>query len=175
VLDVVEHAVQRLSALVRDVRIYTNLDHPVAVEAMDVREGVRSALAMARPRLRDRGLRLTCAIAEQGEHGEPFPAVRGVPIALNEVWSALLQNAIDAAPAESGTIAVRVRAERGTVIVEVADDGPGVPRAIRDQVWEPFFTTKDVGAGTGLGLAIARRGPSAPRRPHVPVAALPLG
>jgi signal transduction histidine kinase len=83
--------------------------------------------------------------------------VRGVPIALNEVWSALLQNAIDAAVAGSGTVAVRVRAERGTVIVEVADDGPGVPVAIRDQVWDPFFTTKDVGAGTGLGLAIARR------------------
>jgi signal transduction histidine kinase len=156
-LDVVEHAVQRMSALVRDVRTYTNLDHPVAVEVMDVREGVRSALAMAQPQLRDRGLRLTCEIAERGEHGERFPAVRGVPIALNEVWSALLQNAIDAAVAGSGTVAVRVRAERGTVIVEVADDGPGVPVAIRDQVWDPFFTTKDVGAGTGLGLAIARR------------------
>jgi signal transduction histidine kinase len=83
--------------------------------------------------------------------------VRGVPIALNEVWSALLQNAIDAAPVGSGTVAVRVRAEGGAVMVEVTDDGPGVPAAIRDQVWEPFFTTKDVGAGTGLGLAIARR------------------
>ena len=156
-LDVVEHAVQRMSALVRDVRTYTNLDHPVAIELMDVREGVRSALAMAQPRLRDRRVRLTCEIAEQGEHGEPFPPVRGVPVALNEVWSALLQNAIDAAPAERGTVAVRVRVDGGAVVVEVADDGPGVPPAIRDQVWEPFFTTKDVGAGTGLGLAIARR------------------
>ena len=156
-LDVVEHAVQRMSALVRDVRTYTNLDHPVAVELMDVREGVRSALAMARPRLRDRGLRLTCEIAEQGEHGAVFPPVRGVPIALNEVWTALLQNAIDAAPAGRGTVGVRVWAAGSAVVVEVADDGPGVPAAIRDQVWEPFFTTKDVGGGTGLGLAIARR------------------
>jgi signal transduction histidine kinase len=87
--------------------------------------------------------------------------VHGVLVALNEVWTALLQNAIDAAPAGRGTVTVRVAAEQragaASVVVEIGDDGPGVPATIGDRIWEPFFTTKDVGAGTGLGLAIARR------------------
>jgi signal transduction histidine kinase len=177
-LDVTAQSVRRVGALVHDVRTYTNLDHATDPEPIDVRLGVQSALGMARGALRARGLRVACDLGG-GAPGEPFPRVHGVVVALNEVWSVLLQNAIDAAPAGRGTVSVRVRAEAGTfaapvtrtavddaertaavdglVTIEIGDDGPGIPDAIREQVWEPFFTTKDVGAGTGLGLAIARR------------------
>jgi signal transduction histidine kinase len=157
-IDMVAESVRRIGALVRDVRSYTNLDHPAEPEDVDVRGSVRSALAMAHAALQARGLRL---VHDADGAPPPLPPVRGVLVALNEVWTALLQNAIDAAPAGRGTVTVRVAAEQRagaeSVVVEIGDDGPGVPASVGDRVWEPFFTTKDVGAGTGLGLPIARR------------------
>jgi signal transduction histidine kinase len=155
-LDLTVAAVRRIGALVRDVRTYTNLDHPSEPEELDVRASVRSALAMLQSALRARRVGLAYDVAEDGA-GAPFPRVLGVLVSLNEVWSALLQNAIEAAPEGHGTVRVAVTVDGGAVCVEVGDDGPGVPEAVRARVWEPFFTTKDVGAGTGLGLAIARR------------------
>jgi signal transduction histidine kinase len=164
-LDMAGEAVRRIGALVRDVRTYTNLDHPAEPELIDVRASVLSALAMAHAALHTHRLRLVHEVADD-DGAAAFPCVRGVLVSLNEVWSALLQNAVDAAAPGTGTVTVRVAHDagaslaidgRGSVVVEVADDGPGVPAAIRDRIWDPFFTTKDVGRGTGLGLAIARR------------------
>jgi signal transduction histidine kinase len=74
---------------------------------------------------------------------------------LNQVWTNLLDNAIDALGAQ-GTITITTRRDGGCAAIDVADDGPGIPAAIRDRVFDSFFTTKEVGAGTGLGLATAR-------------------
>jgi signal transduction histidine kinase len=92
---------------------------------------------------------------ETGDDAARFPRVQGVPAALNEVWTALLRNAIDAT-VPGGTVRIDVRADAPDVVVEIGDDGHGVPEAILSRVWEPFFTTRPVGGGTGLGLAIAR-------------------
>ena len=75
---------------------------------------------------------------------------------LNQVWTNLLDNAIDAL-GDSGTITIATRRDGDCAEVEIADDGPGIPPEIRDRVFDSFFTTKDVGHGTGLGLATARR------------------
>jgi signal transduction histidine kinase len=72
------------------------------------------------------------------------------------VWTNLIDNAIDAVDGH-GSIIVRAYAEGARVVVEVVDDGPGIPRAAQVHVFEPFYTTKDVGAGTGLGLATVWR------------------
>jgi signal transduction histidine kinase len=173
-LDMVAEAVRRVGALVRDVRTYTNLDHTADAEAIDVRASVRSALAMARGALAARRLRVVADLGD-ATSAAAFPQVRAVLVALNEMWSALLQNAIDAAPAGTARCACacgRPRASLGgaaggTVVVEIGDDGPGVPEAIRDRVWDPFFTTKDVGAGTGAGARDrAPRRARARRRDH---------
>jgi signal transduction histidine kinase len=165
-LDGVVSAARRIGTLVRDVRTYTDLDHALEPTPVDVRRSMGDALLMAEGALRDRGIRLAYEQprTEGAASGDP-PRVCAVLASLHELWSTLLQNAIDAAPAGRGTVTVHVAAASsvaagGTapgVLVEIADDGPGVPEAIRDRIWDPFFTTKDVGAGTGLGLAIARR------------------
>jgi signal transduction histidine kinase len=80
--------------------------------------------------------------------------VRGRPGELNQVWTNLIDNAVHAA---SGRVTVRTAVQGASVLIEVRDDGAGVPQALRDRIWEPFFTTKPVGQGTGLGLDIARR------------------
>jgi signal transduction histidine kinase len=72
------------------------------------------------------------------------------------VWTNLLHNAIDAL-GESGTITVRTRLENDCAVVEISDDGPGIPEDVQARIFEPFFTTKPVGQGTGLGLDTVRR------------------
>lgn len=85
-----------------------------------------------------------------------LPKVCGHAAELNQVWTNLLDNAIDAVEGH-GRISVRTAREDGRVLVEVTDDGPGIPDGVRDRMFEPFYTTKDVGKGTGLGLDISRR------------------
>jgi signal transduction histidine kinase len=75
---------------------------------------------------------------------------------LNQVWTNLLDNAIDAL-GDTGTITIATRQDGDCAFVDVSDDGPGIPPEIRGRVFDSFFTTKDVGQGTGLGLATARQ------------------
>jgi signal transduction histidine kinase len=84
----------------------------------------------------------------------PKLTVRGSE--LNQVWTNLLDNAIQAV-GDRGTITIRTRREEARAIVEIADDGPGIPPAIRERIFDSFFTTKEAGQGTGLGLATAWR------------------
>jgi signal transduction histidine kinase len=84
----------------------------------------------------------------------PKLVVRGSE--LNQVWTNLLDNAIDAV-GEEGTITISTRRDGASAQVDVTDDGPGIPQDAQDRLFEAFFTTKDVGRGTGLGLATARR------------------
>jgi signal transduction histidine kinase len=90
------------------------------------------------------------------EYDETLPPVNAYGSELNQVWTNLLDNAIDAVDG-SGCIWIRTSQEPGRLLVEIADDGPGVPEEVQPRVFEPFFTTKDVGEGTGLGLDTARR------------------
>jgi signal transduction histidine kinase len=84
------------------------------------------------------------------------PGIPGHGGELNQVWTNLLDNAIDAVHGR-GSITIRTYVEGPRLVVEVIDDGRGIPREAQVHVFEPFYTTKDIGAGTGLGLAIVRR------------------
>ena len=78
---------------------------------------------------------------------------------LNQVWTNLLDNAIDAL-GEDGTITITTLRDGSCIEVHVADDGPGIPPEVRNRVFDAFVTTKEVGKGTGLGLATATRSSS---------------
>jgi signal transduction histidine kinase len=82
--------------------------------------------------------------------------VPAYPGELNQVWTNLLDNALDAAEPE-GTIEVRAEVEGAYLCVSVIDDGPGIPGEIQSRIFEPFFTTKGVGEGSGLGLDVVQR------------------
>ena len=116
---------------------------PVALDAV-----IERALRLAAPEVDRR------AIALVRETPPALPAVRADADLLAQVLLGLLVNATEAV-AEHGRIIVRANAESAAVIVEVADDGPGVAAGNAEQVFEPFFTTK--ASGTGLGLAMALR------------------
>jgi signal transduction histidine kinase len=88
---------------------------------------------------------------------EGVPHVAGDARALNQVFLNLLKNATEALEGTGGIVRVRLGQEGSWVVIEIRDDGPGIPPEIRERLFEPFFSTKGAGRGTGLGLSICRR------------------
>jgi signal transduction histidine kinase len=84
------------------------------------------------------------------------PTIHTTGVAISQVWTNLIDNAIDASP-ERGEIEVRTWSEPGFLVVSVGDHGGGIPEEMRQRIFEPFYTTKPVGKGTGLGLEIVQR------------------
>ncbi len=97
-----------------------------------------------------------CAITVEQRLGD-LPLVSGSPALLNQVFLNLLVNAtqaIESTHRADGRIAITTQARNGEVVIEVADNGCGIPDEILPQIFDPFFTTKAIGDGTGLGLSI---------------------
>jgi signal transduction histidine kinase len=95
-------------------------------------------------------------ISVRREYAEDLPRIQGYGSELNQVWTNLIDNALDAVDG-AGEIVLRTRREGDRVVVEVNDNGPGIPEEIQGRVFDQFFTTKDPGKGTGLGLDISYR------------------
>ena len=145
--DEVGLSVGRISELVRAMKEYTYMDRAAYVET-DVREGLENTLTIL-------GHKLKGATVER-EYEEDLPKIWANAGELNQVWTNLIDNAADAVDGR-GHIVVRAFREKGRVVVEIVDGGPGIPREMQNRVFEPFFTTKEIGEGTGLGLDIVRR------------------
>jgi signal transduction histidine kinase len=120
------------------------------LQEIDVHHGLEDTLTVLSHKLKGADIDVI------REYDETLPPVNAYGSELNQVWTNLLDNAIDAVNG-SGRIWIRTSQEPGRLLVEIADDGPGVPEEVQPRVFEPFFTTKDVGEGTGLGLDTARR------------------
>jgi signal transduction histidine kinase len=140
---------ERMSALVGAVKSYAYMDRGGLVE-VDLHEGIQTTLTVLGYKLKA----TTIAVVRDYDRELPRLTVRGSE--LNQVWTNLLDNAIDAL-GKQGTITILTRAEGDCAVVEISDDGPGIPDELAGRIFDPFFTTKDVGHGTGLGLATARR------------------
>jgi signal transduction histidine kinase len=145
-----EDASRRISELVASVKSYSHVGEPSSRTETDVHEGLESTVVMLSHKVRDRNVRI------ERDFDPALPRPWANAGELNQVWTNLIDNALDAAP-PGGRVWLRTWSQGGEVVVEVHDDGPGVPPEIQARIWEPFFTTKDVGEGTGLGLDIARR------------------
>jgi signal transduction histidine kinase len=138
----------RISALVDAVKSYSQLDR-ASLQLIDVTEGIESTLVML-------GHKLRGGLTVVRDYAPDVPRIEAFPGELNQVWTNLIDNAIDAMGGE-GTLLVSTRVEDDDVVVEVGDTGPGMPADVQARAFEPFFTTKDIGKGTGLGLDISRR------------------
>ncbi len=90
------------------------------------------------------------------EYEEDLPRIEAYGSELNQVWTQLIDNALEAMDGE-GHLRVHARRAGDGALVEIADDGPGIPEEIRGRIFDPFFTTKGVGEGTGLGLDVVWR------------------
>jgi signal transduction histidine kinase len=145
--DVIARSTRRISELVGAVKAYSFMDRAVEQEA-DVHEGLENTLTILAHRLKDATIRR--------DYDRSLPPVRAFGSGLNQVWTNVIDNAIDAMGG-AGTIAIRTRRDGDRAVVEIADSGCGIPPEQLSRIFEPFFTTKEQGQGTGLGLDIAWR------------------
>ena len=139
----------RMSQLVGAVKSYAYMDRGEVVET-DLHEGLETTLVVLGHKLKA----TTIDVRRDYDRSLPKVTVRGPE--LNQVWTNLLDNAIDAL-GDSGTITVSTQRDGDCAVVEISDDGPGIPADVLERIFDPFFTTKGVGNGTGLGLETARR------------------
>jgi signal transduction histidine kinase len=147
-LSEVKESTRRISELVAAVKSYSQMDR-ASIQRIDVTDGLESTLVMLAHKLRDN-------VTVLREYSADVPMVEAYAAELNQVWTNLIDNAVDAMDG-TGTLRVATRAECDYVVVEIGDTGPGMPPQVAARAFEAFYTTKDVGRGTGLGLDIARR------------------
>jgi signal transduction histidine kinase len=136
----------RISQIVGTMRSYAYLDQ-APVQEVDITEGLENTLVLL-------GSKLKTGVVVHRDYAEHLPRIQAHGSELNQVWTNIIENAIDAVGAH-GTITVRTSGRDGYVLAEIEDDGPGMPPEIAARVFDPFFTTKPPGKGTGLGLNIS--------------------
>jgi signal transduction histidine kinase len=135
---------ERISSIVKALKSYSYLDQ-APVQEVDIHEGIDDTLLILRSKLKD-------GVIVHREYGD-LPRIEAHGSELNQVWTNLLDNAIDAVGGE-GEVFIRTSAEEGYVVVEIEDHGAGIPEEIQGRVFDAFFTTKPPGKGTGMGLDI---------------------
>jgi signal transduction histidine kinase len=150
VIDIGE-ASQRIATLVKSIKDYTHMDRGSGKETVYLTDGIRTTLTLLNHKLRTKKIAVTVEIPDD------LPTIQGWPGELNQVWTNLIDNAIDALPDTGGTLTIRAEPDRGQfVLTRIIDNGEGIPPDAQAKIFEPFFTTKPVGKGTGLGLDIVK-------------------
>lgn len=144
----IDDSVERISELVGAARQYSQLDR-TPLQIVDVHALIDATLTMLQAKIPE-GVRVV------REYDKGLPSIPAYGAELNQVWTNLIVNALDAMP-DGGTLTVRTWREDARLMVEIADTGVGIAKDIRPRIFEPFFTTKQVGEGTGLGLDISYR------------------
>src|SRR5919107_352443 len=137
---------EAMSEIVKAVKTYSYLDQ-APIQEVDVIESLENTLVLLRPKI-DAGISIT------RDYADDVPRIEAYGSELNQVWTNLIDNAIDAI-AGKGELILRAFSAENAVTVDVIDHGPGIPPEIQPRIFEPFFTTKAPGVGTGLGLHIA--------------------
>jgi signal transduction histidine kinase len=149
-VDEISASAGRVSELVSSVKVYSHMDRSSEHKPTNVQEGLDSTLRMFGHRLKEKNIQL---IREYKANLPTIPANAGE---LNQIWTNLIDNALDAME-KGGELRVRITTDDWGLIVRIIDNGAGIPEDVRARIFDPFFTTKDVGEGTGLGLDISRR------------------
>ena len=149
-VEEIDTSSMRISNLVATMEGYSYMDRAPTQE-VDVNEGLDNTLAILRYRL--------AGIEVERDYDESLPRITAHGGELNQVWTNLIDNAVDAVADgdKTGRIRLRTTQERDRLLVEISDNGPGIPEEIQDRIFEPFFTTKDVGKGAGFGLDVSYR------------------
>jgi len=141
---------ERISSLIASVKVYSHMDRSAEHKLTDLREGLDNTRTMLGHKIARKSIRLARS------YQEGLPGVLGNAGELNQVWTNLIDNALDAM-GEGGELRIEAKAKDSGVEVRVIDNGSGIPDEVRPFIFDPFYTTKGVGEGTGLGLDIAQR------------------
>jgi signal transduction histidine kinase len=144
----IETCTGRISELVKAIKEYSYMDR-APIQESDIHQGIESTLVMLNYKLRH-------SIQVERAYDRTLPPVCAYGSELNQVWTNLIDNSVDAMPS-GGKLTIRTALEGDRVLVEIGDTGHGIPAEIQGRIFEPFFTTKKMGQGTGLGLDLVYR------------------
>jgi len=145
-LEEIGHGTERIATIVRALKGYSFMDQ-APVQMIDVRDGIKDTLVMLSGKLKQ-NVKINLALAED------LPRIEAYGSELNQVWTNLIDNAIDAMEGR-GSLTIRAYVADAGIVIEFEDDGPGIPIEAQPKIFDPFFTTKAPGKGTGLGLNIS--------------------
>jgi signal transduction histidine kinase len=145
----IKTATARISELVGAIKEYSYMDQ-ASVQELDIHKGLENTLLILKYKLRKKDITVT------RDYDESLPHIKAYGSELNQVWTNLIVNAVDAM-SSGGKLKVRTKREPTDIMVEIRDNGAGIPASARSRIFEPFFTTKPVGEGTGLGLDTVAR------------------
>lgn len=151
VMAMIKHGLrgaERISELVQAMKSYSYLDQGIQQE-VDVHQGLEDTLRLFAHKLKQ-------GIQVQRHYDQQIPKVLAYGSELNQVWTNLIDNAIDAMNGK-GMLEITTHHKRGSIRIDIVDSGSGIPSEVQSRIFEPFFTTKPVGKGSGLGLETVRR------------------
>jgi signal transduction histidine kinase len=141
---------RRISELVQSVKSYTRMDQAQAMDAVCINDGIHNTLTMLEYKARRQSVTIHASLEND------LPLILGFSGELNQVWSNIIDNALDAMK-EGGELSVTTSSTPEHVIFRVIDSGPGIAPENLERIFDPFFTTKDVGEGTGVGLDLVQK------------------
>jgi signal transduction histidine kinase len=147
----IEEASKRINTLVTSVKGYTHMDQAPEKHKADIHTGIRNTLTMLNHKLKKSGIK----VIEDFRHDPPEAHI--LVSEMNQVWTNLIDNAIDAMEGRPDSkLVIKTERDREFTVVSINDNGPGIPKEILDKIFDAFFTTKAIGKGTGLGLDVVQ-------------------
>jgi len=148
----IQESSQRISVLVQSVKNFTHMDQGKGRDYADIHEGIKNTLVILNHKIKKGNIEVI------EDFDLELPKVRAMIGELNQVWTNLIDNALDAMEENGkGQLKIRTEREREFVKVSICDNGPGIPEEIRSRIFDPFFSTKGIGKGSGLGLDVVMR------------------
>lgn len=146
----IQEGADRIANLVKSIKTYSHMDQSLDKQPLDLHLGLSSTLDILRHKLKVKQIEVDT------QFDPNLNQITGYPGELNQVWTNILDNAIDAAP-EKGKIQIITKLDKDRARVMIIDNGPGIPDDVKDKIFDPFFTTKAIGEGTGLGLDVVQK------------------
>lgn len=148
----IQEASQRIFRLIQSVKNFTHMDQGKGKELIDIHTGIENTLTMMHYKLKKANVEVV------EEYDPKLPKVMALVGELNQVWTNLIDNAVDAMePQGKGKLIIHTEQDHAFARISIIDNGPGIPEDIRNSIFDPFFTTKGIGKGTGLGLDVVMR------------------
>src|SRR5262252_1227595 len=147
-LHELESSTSRISDLVKAIKEYTFMDQ-APIQNVDVLKTLENTLTILNHKLKK-------GVTVERDYQKVPLLVNSFGSELSQVWTNIIDNAIDAMGGK-GELRVRTYRDDDCVVIEIGDNGPGIPAEVEPHIFEPFFTTKGVGEGTGLGLDTVQR------------------
>lgn len=145
-------AADRIGGIIGAVKSYSHMDQAQERQAIQPKEGIKNTLMMLQHKLKEHQVQVNTDFEDEEA------AFLGIPGQINQVWTNLIDNAIDAVrESAEPQLHIRTHTDSRYLRIEVADNGTGIPEDVRDKIFDPFFTTKKIGEGTGIGLDVVHQ------------------